>query len=806
MKKYPWCSRISLACAFLSASLLLAGPSAASVTAYPSPVSVDISSLRGFIDTLPTDEQEEQLRDLAAYGLKSQLGVANAEEAPIRYPALKDASPGEVSKGRVFPLSKNEWAVLLSKDLLGNKPLIGGLVDREYAQTNALPEKISFFSYDCSPTASSIDVTFEGTVNAADIFTAAYGYATATVSTLSDLGRFLAHVDDIVMVQWQPDSLVLGGRSYGQDGHRSVTIEELAAVYQAYNIPGDPRRYEAFIRERYSDVLRLNGKAGNPPAGSAEEEALLAKIRRQFPHARNAQGDAKIGFSLDFDLDYGAFADDMEKFARTSPLMLEKDLAGASASELAAVAGRLRTGRNQSPLIMLLRRLAASGTKTDWLVYSALYSIQQYHTYQLARYDGNLQGTKAGMMLFYTDLLAKLWAMDYDGSSAGIGVKGFRPMTEIRIPKQYWPGYGRAANTRLWFGLKLDGFDVYGNKALFKPIATRVYAASSDLLTPGKEESFPNLQSKEFLGWWDRHYEAFADYEPGYHALNQIQKWSCIFLMLKENGLHHLDFLLTIPVKRDNDFGIWSKSNDLLKTKVSISFLDKEKYGHETECLPLLRSKPHPFLGGYGMISGGVTLATQKDIQAKLQKKEQAAAPAPLSMPMPFGTMRKWPLAPAAPGASPQRAQGPSPQKGRVVAETQRLPEIPAKNRPAGGTGEKQASVRLTWEKSPSLEAMNFVTALAALQQPNAPASKGEAIFRGMADVESVVRIKEWDTYLIKTRALKEMWIYLSVNPSNVAEYPAVASGSFAEADIFCARPISTADAQKLAQGKQVIR
>jgi len=107
---------------------------------------------------------------------------------------------------------------------------------------------------------------------------------------------------------------------------------------------------------------------------------------------------------------------------------------------------------------------------------------------------------------------------------------------------------------------------------------------------------------------------------------------------------------------------------------------------------------------------------------------------------------------------------------------------------------------------SPSLEAINFVTALVALQQSNAQANKGEAIFRGIPDIQSVVRIKEWDTYLVKTSALKEMWIYLRVNPSNVAEYPAVAAGSFAEADIFCARLVSAADAQKLANGKQVIR
>ncbi len=817
MIKCPLYFRLFLACAILATCFLTSGLSAESLPAHPSSVSIDISSFLTLLDTLPPDEKDEQVRDLAAYGLKTQLAVSTVEEVPIRDPSLKDTSPGEVSKGRVFALSTKEWAVLLSKDLLTNKPLIGGLIDKKYAQTNALPEKISLFSYDCPPASSSIEITFEKTVNFADLFTTEYGYSTATVSMLSDLNTFMEHVDDIVMVQWGPSSLVLGGRSYGHDVQRSVTLEEIAAIYQAYNIPSNPMMYEAFIRERYTDMLRANGSFPNTTATeSVDKEALLAKIRRQFPHAKNAQGDAKIGFSLDLDLDYSAFADDMEELVRTSPLLQEKDFVGSSASELLAVAGQIRTSKNQTPLITLLRRLAASGTKTDWRVYSALYSIQQYHTYQMARYDGNLQGTHAAMMLFYTDLLAKLWAFDYDGISSAIGVKGFRPMTEITIPKLYWQGYGRTANTRLWFGLKLDGFDVYGNKALFQPIATRVYAASSDLLTPGKEESDANFQSKEFLGWWDRHYEAVADYEPGYHKLNQIQKWSCIFLLLKGNNLHHLDFLLNIPVKRDMDFEVWSKNNDRLKTKVSISFMDKQKYGHQTECLPLLRSKPFPFLAGHGMISGGVTLATQEEIQAKLQKN------APSAVPMGWGPLRlngrpKWPIAPVASGAAPQQAGASFPEKGRVVTEIQpadtprspgdiNVPESSAKDRGADSTGKKKASIRLTWEKSPSLEAINFVTALAKLQQSNAQANKGEAIFRGIPTIQSVVRIKEWDTYLVKTSALKEVWIYLRINPSQVAEYPAKAAGSFADADIFCAKLVSAADAEKLAAGKMVIK
>ena len=252
MKIHTLYSRLFLVCAILATCLSASGLCAETPDHLTS-VNVDISSLRPFLDTLSPDEKDEQVRDWAAYGLKSRLAASTEDEVPIRHPALKDTSPGEVSGGRVFPLSTKEWAVILPKEMLGNKPLIGGLIDKKYAQSNALPEKISLFSYDCAPTASSIDITFEGTVNAADLFTTGYGYSTATVSTLSDLSTFMAHIDDIVMVQWHSSSLVLGGRSYGQDVRRSLSIEEIAAIYQAYNIPGDSKAYEAFIRERYTD-------------------------------------------------------------------------------------------------------------------------------------------------------------------------------------------------------------------------------------------------------------------------------------------------------------------------------------------------------------------------------------------------------------------------------------------------------------------------------------------------------------------------------------------------------------------------
>ena len=79
-------------------------------------------------------------------------------------------------------------------------------------------------------------------------------------------------------------------------------------------------------------------------------------------------------------------------------------------------------------------------------------------------------------------------------------------------------------------------------------------------------------------------------------------------------------------------------------------------------------------------------------------------------------------------------------------------------------------------------------------------------MFRGVAEVQSVVRVNEGKTYLVKTSGIKDRWIYLSVNPAKAGDYPAKASAASPEADIFCGRLVSAAEAQKLGAGKPVIR
>lgn len=730
--------RLLLSFAILVSGCLPAfGLSAPLYAAFGASSKIDISGLKPFLDTLPPDEKAEQLRDWALYGVKSILALTSKAELPVRHPALKDSQQAEVSPGRLFSISSTEWGIVAAPELIGNKPLLGRLIDEKFAACNCLPATVSLFTYSADTSSTTISLSFAGSLKAKDLFTPEYGYHSAAVSTLADFNNFAARIDDVVSFQWQAGGFIIGGRKYLENTPRALTIEEIASLYQAYNTP----------------------VANGHPAKKSQRPMKPA--------------ETDVGFSLDQRLNYAGLAEDLkgikhlylEKMQAVDPSFAA--LLSRHNAELLVAVDRLTNQQDIRSFHALRRRYKGSSREAEARFSDLLKYIEGTNSYQEARYNGNLQGTSAGMILFYTDLLAKLWVLDYNGIAPN-SVLGFRTMRQINVPRLYRDDLSRLSKTRLWFGLRQEGFELYGNKILFQPVATRVYAASSDPMLPGKEGKL-NYPSREFLGWWNTHYDAMAAAEPYYHKLNQIQKWSCIFMTLKENKIQLFDFLMSVPVRHNLDFETWDKSRTKL-AKVRIPFLDRRKYGCINECLPLLSSRSNSPTGKPFLLSGGVSLATREDIMAKLHKHNRD------------GT---------------GRAPVPAPDIERTIAKD-KYGTFSSENR--------QGAIRLQWTKGPSLAPHELVASLAALQEAKNHGLEGEEIFKGIADIKSVVRIKKWSLYLIKTAASMDAWIYLAVNPAKADEYPANASASFPDADIFCARLISDSDARKLTAGKPVVR
>lgn len=250
-------------------------------------------------------------------------------------------------------------------------------------------------------------------------------------------------------------------------------------------------------------------------------------------------------------------------------------------------------------------------------------------TFQVARYDGDLQGTEAGMVLFYTDFLAKIWAyLEYKDSHPAHLIEGFRTWLNTRVAPIYLREANKFSYTRLWFGPEDGGFLMAGggNTLLFARVATRIYAASSNALHPG-EEVEANARSRAFLGWWNDHYEEVARYEPEYERLNELMKWSLLTGWLRErNQAATIDFLKDYPVERTNWFADWVRRRPELRFQLwdHVDFHERGYKGRTTETLPLLYSAPF-FTEERTLdrIMGGVSLGSEKTFVGRAALSEE---------------------------------------------------------------------------------------------------------------------------------------------------------------------------------------
>ena len=244
---------------------------------------------------------------------------------------------------------------------------------------------------------------------------------------------------------------------------------------------------------------------------------------------------------------------------------------------------------------------------------------------QCARYDGALQGTEVGMTLFYTDLLMKLWSFAYENKLPR--VEGFIPETQFPVDPVYWDEIRKYPDTRGWLGGKATSvsYEDDGNTVRFAPTATRLYNASSNPLLNGKEVQ-PNFSSQRFTSWWNAHYWEVANYEPQYHRLNEIMKWSAVVGSFKDNLPAVLAESASQAFSTNLRFDAWWSSRKDLKVHSAVPFLRVP--GETTECMAILESDLFESMGGVWVFSGGVTTFTDKELgQRKLSEARRNLLP-----------------------------------------------------------------------------------------------------------------------------------------------------------------------------------
>ena len=549
------------------------------------------------------------------------------------------------------------------------------------------PDTLVVFEYDLDMKASRATITRHADVPGVALFTEEYGYVERDVRSLDDFTALMRQIQDVTFARKSPSGgLLIGGRSLQARSYRGLRVEDVAAVWQAQTdllrrqadfeqtthrehealkakwqarlddlnrqspwgsgMSRTPRgvngsglspleRLNAMEQElramtnplrQDSDLFRgrdmaprTNTPEGIQAAYHLEGEALNRRLAEQL---QNLHLTDHTGFSLDPTCDYkGAAKWFDEKASTIAPQILKADPFGTTRSHIEQARKGFHEGK-EVPFLELIDHLK-KGTVIDQLLAELLNRDFEAFRFQAARYDGDLQGTEVGMILFYTDLLAKLWqSVGFDMPRQD--VPGFRSMIDGGIPAVYEQQTREQPATRIWFGPEDRHFTIGadGTALRFARTATRIFAASSNPLRPDQEVP-PTYSSEHTMGWWNQHYEEVARYEQEYERLNEYIKWSILIGWLgTDDSLPQLGFLKNIKVDHSAWFKDWAAKHPELRYKnwARVGFYDRGYKGTKTEAMPIMRSEAFADYGSsekQWYVSGGVSGARIKDLQAR---------------------------------------------------------------------------------------------------------------------------------------------------------------------------------------------
>lgn len=615
--------------------------------------SVDLD-LEGVSEELGTDrERKDQALDWILFALihASSLPIEEINQVlydipPVRYGYVQPIGNLEFGTSRSRTLADGICLALipvgLSKEARWDA--IAEVADRERKDQGSEPGTIHVFEYDLDLAAGQATVGRAKDIGQAEAFGKESGYHSAVVRNLDDLKEWLALAQDITSVEIQPGGLRIGGRSPGGKPYRGITVEEVAAIWQsedkiakrmssleekvkrwteALNAAGKPERRKYSGRSPYAGLLAqysdepIGGGYSPPYVVHTQEQMDRESAKMNAAIKREAEGLVDgSGFSLDPEF---VFPELIQEWYALDSLVGDEGAGAFTHADHLRILADLRRSETGSLLDLINALKSREGTlATGETIRKKIFACR----IQAARYDGEMQGTETGMVLFYTDLLAKLWMFNYQGKAPSRQIPDFLPETHIQVSSALWEYENKYSSARLWFGPNESGFQSAGqdgNILNMGRIATKVFARNSDPLHPGEEVSAGG-SSQVFLGWWNDHYQEVAQYEQEYERLNEIMKWSIVIGWLngKQEG-NRLGYLQDHPVAREHWFPSWVSRNKRLRFNEwdSVHFLPGRHGKKGTEAIPLLQSDT--FSRGYAQLSfsGGVSLASKQVLQAR---------------------------------------------------------------------------------------------------------------------------------------------------------------------------------------------
>jgi len=533
----------------------------------------------------------DQLRDWCLLTLISSSGLSPKEVAETTYdlPAIRDENLrrvanfeyGEtrsrvIANGKVVALipSNAEGEADTPRAAAARRDNLARVADEQRKNLGALPEEFIVFEYTLTPGQNSARITRRDNLPGKELFTPRYGYHESEIRNLDELRAFMEMTDDLTYASKSSTGLKVGGRKHlrelgnGELPYGHIGLEEVAAIWRGQQ---GLKEYQGcgFSLDPRLDMNKIAGRLGSDIAPYLPLEPV-SKAREILARKPQSRDEAHIN--------------ELE-FAQT-----------------------LYSGCDQ--------------TNNSSNCQKYLYQLFWDNSYQTARYEGqHLAGTETGMVLFYTDLLMKLWSFDLVQSSPGHDrIPGF-PTSGIQVSNTHKNELDRAPESRLWLAPLTSGFQIADEKQslLFTRNSTRVFAHPSNLVTGDDlADPEPNIFHRVFINWWNDHYEEIARYEPQYERLNEIVKWSVLINWLDEQEQTTLLGFLAdnapgaVPVTRVNYFTEWKDKHPELTFRNwdKIKFDKQADARGENESLDIIKSDLFPAFGGITW-EGGVSLASR---------------------------------------------------------------------------------------------------------------------------------------------------------------------------------------------------
>jgi hypothetical protein len=605
--------------------------------------------LLNVLDALPDDSAEarsEQLRDWVWRTLLARLAVRGAGPELLasvaKQPLLRDESLAHildvpVGRGRAAVDKQGTVYVLVERSSpRRTREDVLEAIDQEALLLGSMPKAVEIYGVAFDRSRAEAEICRLGSHDQEWLRSPRQDFRHAKVSTVEGLASFLKGGVDLLSAsctaEGEASGVELTGRVRTRDATAPITVEHIAALQSEptyapidrlpVEIPPEARAQAGTLGAQLDEALRLveEHKALLPRGEDAESEKFLARIlewKRQNPDVPTSelilslqvqtQGIDNLGFSLDprtDTLQAAALLDRLLGSPRTSSPGVR--------TSLRRLQTRVAHADQREGERLLLEAEVTGGPFESGLVQEVL----QKSGYQCARYDGPVAGTKSAMTMFYTDLLAKLWAINWRNVAPTGLIPGFVSVPEHPGASTYCEQDEGVPYTRIWFGSRHEGFTRDSqDKVRFAPNATRLFAMGSAFGPEHSAEVEPSADMLRFIRWWDRNYSDVAEWEPQYELLNQLVKWTLVQRMAQAAPTNCLSFLSQASAGRTERFDHWLARQKDVRWQGPLPAVNKQ---HEkTECLNLFKSAWFSRCGNLAMLSGGVGLPTREEYSSR---------------------------------------------------------------------------------------------------------------------------------------------------------------------------------------------